>query len=51
MLDRDELTRRLAGLPSASHLHTVQHAGFLTAGEGHDRFDFTVGLMVGGLLP
>ena len=51
VLDRDELTRRLATLPSASYPHTVRHAAVLTAGEGHDRFDFTLGLMVDGLTP
>jgi AcrR family transcriptional regulator len=45
VLDREELRHRLAALPVA----TVRHAAELTAGEGHDRFDFTVGLMIDGL--
>lgn len=51
VLDRDELTRRLADLPAASYPHVSRHAAELTAGEGHDRFDFTLGLMVDGLTP
>lgn len=51
VLDRDELVRRLSALPPASFPHTTRHAAELTAGEGHDRFDFTVGLLVAGLAP
>ena len=51
VLDHEELTRRLSALPAASYPLTVRHAAELTAGEGHDRFDFTVGLMVDGLTP
>jgi hypothetical protein len=29
--------------------NTTRHAAELTAGEGHDRFDFTVALMIDGL--
>jgi AcrR family transcriptional regulator len=47
--DRDELQRRLAALPAAAFPHTTRHAAELTAGEGHDRFDFTVALMIDGL--
>ncbi|MCD2192963.1 TetR/AcrR family transcriptional regulator [Actinomycetospora endophytica] len=49
VLDRDELRRRFTALPAATFPHTTRHAAELTAGEGHDRFDFTVGLMVDGL--
>lgn len=49
VLDRGELVRRLTALPAAAFPHTTRHAAELTAGEGHDRFDFTVGLMIGGL--
>lgn len=50
VLDRDELLRRLRALPAAVFPHTVRHATELTAGAGHDRFDFTLGLMIDGLI-
>ncbi|MFJ2669452.1 TetR/AcrR family transcriptional regulator [Streptomyces sp. NPDC088551] len=49
VLDRDELLRRFAALPAGSFPHTTRHAAELTAGEGHDRFDFTLALMIDGL--
>ena len=49
VLDRDELLRRFAALPPETFPHTTRHAAELTAGEGHDRFDFTVTLMIDGL--
>ncbi len=49
VLDRGELLRRLTALPAATFPHTTRHAAELTAGEGHDRFDFTLGLMIDGL--
>ncbi|MGW4486910.1 TetR/AcrR family transcriptional regulator [Amycolatopsis sp. NPDC004368] len=49
VLDRPELQRRLRALPAETFPHTTRHAGELTAGEGHDRFDFTVGLLINGL--
>jgi len=49
VLDRDELLRRLAALPTETFPHTTRYAAELTAGEGHDRFDFTLALMIGGL--
>jgi AcrR family transcriptional regulator len=49
VLDRDELRRRLTALPAETFPHTVRHADELTAGEGHDRFDFTLALMIDGL--
>jgi AcrR family transcriptional regulator len=49
VVDPDELARRLTSLPVETFPLTVRHAAELTAGEGHDRFDFTVGLMVDGL--
>ncbi|MFJ9608502.1 TetR/AcrR family transcriptional regulator [Kitasatospora sp. NPDC101176] len=51
VLDRDELLRRFAALPAATFPHTTRHAAELTAGEGHDRFDFTLTLMINGLAP
>jgi AcrR family transcriptional regulator len=49
VVDRDELLRRFAALPAEAFPHTTGHAAELTAGEGHDRFDFTVALMIDGL--
>ncbi len=49
VLDRDEMQRRLAELPVASFPLTTRHAAELTAGEGHERFDFTLALIVDGL--
>ncbi|MDH6448086.1 AcrR family transcriptional regulator [Streptomyces sp. SAI-126] len=49
VLDRDELLRRFTDLPAETFPHTTRHATELTAGEGHDRFDFTLGLMIDGL--
>jgi hypothetical protein len=49
MVSRDELLRRFAALPADDFPHTKGHAAELIAGEGHDRFDFTVSLMIGGL--
>jgi hypothetical protein len=31
--------------------HAKRYAAELTAGAGHDRFDFTIGLMLNGLAP
>lgn len=49
VVDRDELRRRLTALPDETFPHTTRHAAELTAGEGHDRFDFTLALMIDGL--
>jgi AcrR family transcriptional regulator len=49
VLDRDELLRRFTALPAETFPHTTRHAAELTAGEGHDRFDFTLALMIDGL--
>ncbi|MFB7511458.1 TetR/AcrR family transcriptional regulator, partial [Streptomyces broussonetiae] len=49
VLDRDELLRRFAALPVETFPHTTRHAAELTAGEGYDRFDFTLSLMIDGL--
>ncbi len=49
VLDRDQLRRRLATLPADTFPHTTRYATELTAGEGHDRFDFTLTLMIDGL--
>lgn len=49
VVDRDDLRRRLAALPAETFPHTNRHAAELTAGQGHDRFDFTLTLMIDGL--
>jgi AcrR family transcriptional regulator len=49
VLDRDELLRRFTALPAQTFPHATRHAAELTAGEGHDRFDFTLTLMIDGL--
>jgi hypothetical protein len=48
VVDRDELRRRFAALPD-TFPQTRRYAAELTAGEGHDRFDFTVALMIDGV--
>jgi AcrR family transcriptional regulator len=48
-VDVGELRRRLAALPAATFPHTTRYAAELTAGEGHERFDFTLTLMLDGL--
>jgi AcrR family transcriptional regulator len=48
VVDRHELQRRLTDLPADSFPHTTRHAAELTAGGGHDRFDFTLDLMIDG---
>ncbi|HUC59939.1 MAG TPA: TetR/AcrR family transcriptional regulator [Streptosporangiaceae bacterium] len=48
VVSRDEMLRRYAALPD-SFVVTKRYAAELTAGSGHDRFDFTIGLMIDGL--
>jgi AcrR family transcriptional regulator len=48
VINRDELLSRFAALPD-TFPQTKRYAAELTAGDGHDRFDFTVGLMIDGL--
>lgn len=48
VVSRDELLRRYAALP-ATFPQTRRYANELTAGTGHDRFDFTIGMMIAGL--
>lgn len=49
VVDRDELVRRFAALPADDFPHTRRHAPDVAAGQGHERFDFTLHLMVEGL--
>jgi len=51
VVDRDEAAERLAMLPPDRFPITAANARVLTSGEGHDRFDFTLGLLFGGLTP
>jgi AcrR family transcriptional regulator len=48
VVSRDELLSRFAALPG-TFPQTKRYAAELTAGTGHDRFDFTIGLMIDGL--
>ena len=47
---RQEVQARCAALPD-TFPQTKRYAAELTAGTGHDRFDFTLGLMIGDLAP
>jgi AcrR family transcriptional regulator len=48
VVSRDELMRRFAALPD-TFPRSKQYAAELTSGTGHDRFDFTIGLLIDGL--
>jgi AcrR family transcriptional regulator len=48
IVSRDELLRRFAELPDAFP-KTKRYAAELTSGAGHDRFDFTINLILDGL--
>jgi AcrR family transcriptional regulator len=50
-VDRAELIERLRMLPADRFPLTVAHAPEIVSGDGHDRFDFTLGLLFGGLAP
>jgi AcrR family transcriptional regulator len=49
VVDRDELTRRFTALPVDRFPQTRRHAAELTSGQGHERFDFTLRLIVENL--
>jgi AcrR family transcriptional regulator len=49
VLDRDDLMCRFTGLPADQFPNTRRHAAELTSGTGHERFDFTLGLIVDNL--
>ena len=47
--EREELTRRLATLPADQFPQISRYAAELTAGTRHERFDFTLNLIIGNL--
>ena len=49
LLSRDELVDRFSALPADRFPQTRRYAAELTSGTGHDRFDFTLGLMIDNL--
>jgi AcrR family transcriptional regulator len=51
MMTRKAIVERFALLPSDSFPNTVRFAHELTSGHGHDRFNFTISLMLAGLEP
>jgi AcrR family transcriptional regulator len=51
VIDRAEIEERLRMLPPDLFPHTVAHARELTSGSGHDRFAFTLTLLLQGLIP
>jgi hypothetical protein len=50
-IDRAEIAKRLRMLPKDQFPNTVEYAQELTAGTDHDRFDYTLRLMLRGLAP
>jgi AcrR family transcriptional regulator len=48
-VDRDEVLARLGMLPVSRFPHIAAHVGELNSGEGHERFEFTLQLMLNGL--
>jgi AcrR family transcriptional regulator len=51
VVSREELERRYTTLPAEKFPHTRRHAADLISGSGHDRFVFTVGLIMDNLRP
>ena len=51
VLSREELVSRFSALPEDRFPCTRRHAAELTSGTGHDRFDFTLNLMLDNLAP
>jgi AcrR family transcriptional regulator len=49
VLSREELINRFSALPADRFPHTRRHAAELTSGTGHERFDFTLNLMIDNL--
>ncbi|GHF86246.1 AcrR family transcriptional regulator [Amycolatopsis bartoniae] len=51
VLSREELVDRFTALPADRFPHTRRHAAELTSGSGHERFDFTITLIIDRLAP
>ncbi|MEU6555320.1 TetR/AcrR family transcriptional regulator [Streptomyces sp. NPDC046915] len=49
VLGREELIRRFTALPADTFPQTRRYAAELTSGTGHDRFEFTLGLIMDNL--
>jgi hypothetical protein len=49
VLSRHELVDRFEALPADAFPSTRRYAAELTSGTGHERFDFTIGLIVDNL--
>jgi AcrR family transcriptional regulator len=49
VIDTEEIATRLQILPANLFPHTIELSSDLTAGDGHDRFDFTLNLIIRGL--
>lgn len=49
VVGREELIQRLEALPADAFPSTRRYAAELTSGTGHERFDFTLGLIVDNL--
>lgn len=49
VLSQDELVRRFSALPEAKFPQTRRYATELTAGAGHERFDFALGMLIDNL--
>jgi AcrR family transcriptional regulator len=50
VVSRDELVRRFTALPADQFPQIRHYAAELTSGTGHERFDFTLGLIVDNLV-
>jgi AcrR family transcriptional regulator len=50
VVSRDELVHRFTALPADQFPRIRQYAAELTSGTGHERFDFTLGLIVDNLV-
>ena len=46
VLSQEELVRRFSALPETKFPQTRRYATELTAGTGHERFDFALGLLI-----
>jgi hypothetical protein len=49
VVSRDELVRRFTALPADQFPQTRRYVTELTSGTGHERFDFTLSLIVDNL--